>query len=562
MEQLTESVNSLTSRLLDPIKALGKTGLFGNVFNKFDGGVEVLDDLDDHWTAKNHKEERKLVLEDLQDLAADKSVRITILSGDVHLAAIGQFYSNPKLELAKHKDFRYMPNIISSAIVNTPPPDLMADVLNKRNKVHHLDKDTDEDMIPMFGHGVEGKPRNNKRLLPHRNWCSIREYTPGQTPPSTPPESLYEENALLDSPGARNEDFINRGITRRLSKRNRGPAFRADVIDSKPPISSKAPGGLFRTLSNRGRRSDGDVPRNDKRPSTGRRTLSLTPGDFSMFRRGSKSNKNMQPDDGSINGTWGDDSDPEYDDEQYERSPERNGGGGFLGAIGLRGGGGSYEGEEFSEGDDSYFTARAPANTAPSTSTRPGPSAAKAARLLGEDVPPVPGNRGLHTQPRQYGVTTTVSGGGPVPRAAMALHDDDFRPKPFHRTPTSASVKQARGLRRTNTHQVDVQGGLEICLNVEVSAKDPAGITVPYRLLVPRLWYDAAEGQDVELPPHNGGGLKRLLSLNRGKSQAKGKGLSRDMEGQGQGQRAPLMASGGNGNGVLRPSEAAPGTAF
>lgn len=64
---------------MDPIKALGKTGLFGNVFNKFDGGVEVLDDLDDHWTAKNHKDERKIVIEDLQDLAADRSIRITIL---------------------------------------------------------------------------------------------------------------------------------------------------------------------------------------------------------------------------------------------------------------------------------------------------------------------------------------------------------------------------------------------------------------------------------------------------------------------------------------------------
>ena len=31
-----------------------------------------------------------------------------------------------------------MPNIVSSAIVNTPPPDMMADVLNKRNKIHHL----------------------------------------------------------------------------------------------------------------------------------------------------------------------------------------------------------------------------------------------------------------------------------------------------------------------------------------------------------------------------------------------------------------------------------------
>jgi hypothetical protein len=64
---------------MDPIKALGRTGVFGNVMNKFDGGVEVLDDLDDHWTAKNHKAERAIVIEDLQDLAADKSLRITML---------------------------------------------------------------------------------------------------------------------------------------------------------------------------------------------------------------------------------------------------------------------------------------------------------------------------------------------------------------------------------------------------------------------------------------------------------------------------------------------------
>lgn len=101
-------------------------------------------------------------------------------SGDVHLAAIGQFYSNPSLNLAKDKDYRYMPNIISSAIVNTPSPEMLSDMLNKRNKLHHFDSNTDEDMIPIFTHDVDGKPRNNKRLLPRRNWCSIREYQPGE----------------------------------------------------------------------------------------------------------------------------------------------------------------------------------------------------------------------------------------------------------------------------------------------------------------------------------------------------------------------------------------------
>jgi PhoD related phosphatase len=71
--------NVLTSRALDPLKALGRMGLFSNLLNKFDGGVEILDDLDDHWTAKNHKDERNWFVEELQALAADTSVRITIL---------------------------------------------------------------------------------------------------------------------------------------------------------------------------------------------------------------------------------------------------------------------------------------------------------------------------------------------------------------------------------------------------------------------------------------------------------------------------------------------------
>lgn len=64
---------------MGPVKALGRMGMFGKMMNNIDGGVEVLDDLNDHWTAKNHKQERSVVIEDLQDLAIDKSLRITLL---------------------------------------------------------------------------------------------------------------------------------------------------------------------------------------------------------------------------------------------------------------------------------------------------------------------------------------------------------------------------------------------------------------------------------------------------------------------------------------------------
>lgn len=233
--------NLITSRVMDPVKALGRAGMLGGFLNKFDGGVEILDDLDDHWTAKNHKQERNWFVQELQELAAEKSVRVTILGGDVHLAAVGQFYSNPKLKIPKDRDHRYMANVISSAIVNTPPPNNMADILNKRNKTHHLDGDTDEDMIPMFIHDVNGKLRNNKRLLPRRNWCSIREYYPGSTPPPTPPQSEPQTPSDESPPPPTR-------LQRTLS------LTRGDV----------KPGNLIRRLSGRGPPPSNDYPPSNK----------------------------------------------------------------------------------------------------------------------------------------------------------------------------------------------------------------------------------------------------------------------------------------------------------
>ncbi|KAI3319684.1 hypothetical protein HD806DRAFT_539029 [Xylariaceae sp. AK1471] len=442
--------NILTSRLMDPIKALGKFGLLGNLLNSFDGGVEVLDDLDDHWTAKNHKHERRVVIEDLQDLAADKSIRVTILSGDVHLAAAGQFYSNPKLRIPKHKDFRYMPNIVSSAIVNTPPPDLMADVLNKRNKVHRFDKETDEGMIPIFTHGVDGKPRNNKHLLPHRNWCSIREYVPGHTPPPTPPPEEFEYTPEATPPGSRG------GLFRSFSlSKDRGPALRPDVPKdttdrSRPPLS----GGFMRSFSRRGSTSDPS----DRPGSSGlMRTLSLGARPRNLFRRNSSKSR---PDDGGINGSWGQDDDDydAYDAPDPRRDPHTA----FVGrnTLGLRGGAGN----EYEIGDEAHFMARPP--------------------------------RRAFTQPTQ---TTKQNEQNYTPRSDSEGEFPRAPTRPFHRTPTGLSVKKLQK-NGTEHYEVDIGGGLDICLNVEVNPKDPAGITVPYRLLVPKLWYEY-QGEDASLEP-------------------------------------------------------------
>ena len=176
--------NILQSPIVGPIRFLNKRfGVAGGLFNQFDGGVDLLDDLDDHYTAHQHKKERKQLILRLQDLAKKHSLRISILGGDVHLAALGRFYSNPKLNIPAEKDWRYMPNIISSAITNKPPPQAVANLLARRNKIHHLDHDTDETLLELFdknpGVGEPGvKPKTadkNHATMPSRNYAIICE---------------------------------------------------------------------------------------------------------------------------------------------------------------------------------------------------------------------------------------------------------------------------------------------------------------------------------------------------------------------------------------------------
>ncbi|CAO2656757.1 Nn.00g055600.m01.CDS01 [Neocucurbitaria sp. VM-36] len=366
--------NILTSRLMDPIKYLGRAGVLGNFVNKFDGGVEILDDLDDHWTAKHHKEERNWFIRELQHIASTKSVRITILGGDVHLAAVGQFYTNKKLNIPKDKDHRYMPNVVSSAIVNTPPPDMMADIINKRNKVHHLDPYTDEDMIPIFTHDVDGKKRNNNHLLPHRNWCSIREYKPGTTPPGTP------------SPPTTPQD--GQRLTRTLS--------------------DYAPGQMVRRLSG-----------NQTRPSARSRGPPLS----------------------------------YYNNPAYAAADEEQTG---------------------------------PHNE-PQSSFSPDRSEPERPRSRRNSLTSLFRRRTSVDSARQVSSQSL-----PPPRDRDSVSQD--RPSNFHRRPSVISKKVVK----QHGEYINLEGGLDICLNLEVSQHDPAGITTPYRLLVPALHYTAPEPGALE----------------------------------------------------------------
>ena len=367
----------------------------------------------------------------------------------------------------------------------------MADVLNKRNKVHHFDKETDEDMIPIFEHGVDGKPRNNKRLLPHRNWCSIRPYVPGASPPSTPDQSAYDLTPVGSPPSAANGGG---GLFRRLSlSRPRGPSFRGPdgVRDrARPPIST----GLLRTLSRRrGSASADEVgnPAQQKPPGFLTRTLSgssIGGRVGGLFRRSSTTHR----DDGGINGNWGTETDEETGhDEDVPRT--RGGTGNPRRGVGLRGGLADYHDHdnEYQDGDDSYFTAKPASAT---MQNRPRGSFSDPAVMSGAAG--------------SVGITRAGQGGSRGDVAPEA----DFAPKPLHRTPTTLSTKQLKNAQRL---AVNLEGALEISLNVEISQRDPGGSTVPYRLVVPKLWYEYEGEDDEPKEVEKVGGIKRLLSLRK-----------------------------------------------
>lgn len=169
---------------LNPLIALGRTRNFGlgGLVNKFNSDAELLDDLNDHWTATAHKKERNTFIQELQGIAKMKRLRITFLSGDVHCAAVGVLKTlaggKNTPEVPPSVDFRYMINVVTSAIVNTPPPvgviTMVSSLATKMHKTLHYAQ-TDETMMPIFTHDPDGTSRvKNKYIMGRRNWCAVR----------------------------------------------------------------------------------------------------------------------------------------------------------------------------------------------------------------------------------------------------------------------------------------------------------------------------------------------------------------------------------------------------
>ena len=81
-----------------------------------------------------------------------------------------------------------MYQLISSAVVNTPPPSYVLKLLNNTNPLYipangarstpSVPTDTKEDMMEIFVQDVTGHPMTNRKLMPRRNYVALVAYDP------------------------------------------------------------------------------------------------------------------------------------------------------------------------------------------------------------------------------------------------------------------------------------------------------------------------------------------------------------------------------------------------
>ncbi|KAI1331597.1 hypothetical protein F5Y16DRAFT_360364 [Xylariaceae sp. FL0255] len=166
-------------------KAVGKSGLMGNVVNQF-GDLDIGEILKDMWTHDSKDLERTYLIRTLQGIAHQKGIRMTFLSGDVNAAGAGLVH-----DPAHPSDHKTMYQIITSPIVAAPAANYILKMLHS-NKTYYVPpnghkssadiSDTKEDMMEIFHTDASGSPRELKKLMGRRNYVAVVAYDPEAIP--------------------------------------------------------------------------------------------------------------------------------------------------------------------------------------------------------------------------------------------------------------------------------------------------------------------------------------------------------------------------------------------
>ncbi|KAJ3234941.1 hypothetical protein HDU81_001027 [Chytriomyces hyalinus] len=175
--------SAVVEELLD---GTGHGALFGNLLGMH-GQPELRDDLVDDWVHDFHIKERNAMVTKLQEISAKYRVRITFLSGDVHICGMGRFRTatdSDEFDFAGNdvmNDHRAMYQLVSSGIGNAPAPEAVITLLHTNSRILSPRvseiPETCEEMIELFTKDVDDSERSHSRLLPRRNWASL-EFRP------------------------------------------------------------------------------------------------------------------------------------------------------------------------------------------------------------------------------------------------------------------------------------------------------------------------------------------------------------------------------------------------
>ncbi|KAK8088856.1 hypothetical protein PG997_003817 [Apiospora hydei] len=163
-------------------KAVGKSGLMGNVVNQF-GDLDISEILKDMWTHESKDLERTYLIRTLQGIAHQKGIRMTFLSGDVNSCGAGLVH-----DPTHPSDHKTMYQVITSPIVAAPASNYILKMLHS-NRTHYIPangnksspndvSDTKEDMMEIFHTDASGAPRELKKLMGRRNYIACVAYDP------------------------------------------------------------------------------------------------------------------------------------------------------------------------------------------------------------------------------------------------------------------------------------------------------------------------------------------------------------------------------------------------
>jgi hypothetical protein len=121
------------------------------------GHTDLEDDLRDQWQSYTHRAEWRRMLEALVAFSARTGARVTSLSGEIHLGALGLVEGGRGVRIHE---------LISSGIVNPPPPAALVAVYELLGR---------RPMRPGPGLLVRllAIPGHGRRYLRERNWLSL-----------------------------------------------------------------------------------------------------------------------------------------------------------------------------------------------------------------------------------------------------------------------------------------------------------------------------------------------------------------------------------------------------